>query len=131
MTDPTTLDPTSGTTLDQTAEAVSYTWVPTADEQHTIDSVREYAGIANTGPSPLHALDFADELHAEQQHASLEAAAQGDLVNGWAVFDLDQGDHSPTADAARAELAALDVDLAADHALGLDDGPDLADDLGL
>jgi hypothetical protein len=125
-------DPTTGTTLDQAVEAASYTWVPTADEQHTIDSVREYTGgDVPTGPSPLQALDFADELHAEQQHASLEAAAQGDLVNGWAVFDLDEGDHSPTADAVRAELAALDTDLAGDHALGLDVGPDLTDDLGL
>lgn len=124
-------DPATAATLDQAAEAVSYTWVPTADEQHTIDSVREYTGgDIPTGPSPLQALDFAAELHAEQAYASLETAAQGDLINGSAVFDLDPADHSPAADAARAELDALNADLATD-ATGLDTGPDLTDDFGL
>lgn len=121
---------------DPPAPATSWTWVPTPAEQQTIDYARDHLGDS-AGPAPLQALHAGQEVLTEQRYASLELAAQGDIAgNGWAVFDLDPDDHSPVADAARAELAALNADLAADHAgdraLGLDvDGPDLTDDLGL
>jgi hypothetical protein len=130
---PFTHDPTmcgNGADCDPPAPATSWTWVPTPTEQQTIDWARDHLGDS-TGPAPLQALHAGQEVLAEQRYASLEAAAQGDIAgNGWAVFDLDESDHSPVADAARAELAALDADLAAD-AIGLDTGPDLADDLCL
>jgi hypothetical protein len=118
---------------DPPAPATSWTWVPTPAEQQTIDWTHAHAADV-TGPAPLQALHAGQELLAEQAYASLEQAAAGDIAgNGWAVFDLDEGDHCPVADAARTELAALDTDLAADltgdHALA--DGPDLTDDLGL
>lgn len=95
---------------DPPAPAAAWTWVPTPDQQQTIDFAR-HALPASVGPSPLQALHAGQELLAGQPYSSLQAAIAGDLTSNWWT---------------RPEPAPHD------HALddGLD-GPDLSDDLSL